>query len=226
MGRDRQPDRRPDRRHPAADQPDGIRAAEGAALRAESRERRARAKKEPRAGSISLSALGSKLLLRSCLCLFAAGGHRRAAAIFTLQVNDRQTLGSPDDSRGQHPAPRTNHPDCCIGSSCHTIAPNPFRRRLASNGSLNARDIGRTPSLTPKCREMSRFSTPKLSIFPIDACDACKNAPPEVTTRTTPTFMDTTLAEPTFPSPVNSAVTCALRHAYRHTCCSHVKLST
>ncbi len=96
------------------------------------------------------AALGSKFCLRSWLCLLAAGRHRRAPAIFTLQVDDRQTLGSPDDSRGQHPAPRTNHTDCCIGSSCHTLAPNPFRRLSASNGSTYAFPIGKT-GLAPSC---------------------------------------------------------------------------
>ena len=82
--------------------------------------------------------------------MFPAGCHRRAAAIFACQVNDREALGSPDDSRGQHPAPRTNHPYCCIGSSCHTLAPNPFRRLGAPNGSLHPRNIRHCPSFTPR----------------------------------------------------------------------------
>ena len=71
------------------------------------------------------------------LRLFPAGRDRGAAAIFTLQINDGQAFGSSDDSRGKHSTPRTNNSDCCVGSSCHTFAPNPFRRRHTSNGSLN-----------------------------------------------------------------------------------------
>lgn len=128
-------------------------------------------KKEPEREAFQLSALGSKLLPWRGLRLFAAGGHRRAAAIFTLQVNDRQTLRSPDDSRGQHPAPRTNHSYCCIGSSCHAIAPNAFRRRSAPNGSLHTLVYRPCVHFDSRVSGNESVFMRKLSIFPIHPKD-------------------------------------------------------
>jgi len=51
--------------------------------------------------------------------LFAARCHRGTAAIFTLQVNHRQTFRPSDDPGGQHSTSRTDHPDGCTGSSRH-----------------------------------------------------------------------------------------------------------
>ena len=63
-------------------------------------------------------------VLSALLRLFAARGHRRAAAILALEINDRQALGPPDNPGRQHPTPGTNHTHRCTGSSCHTLAPD------------------------------------------------------------------------------------------------------
>jgi len=84
------------------------------------------------------------------LRLFAAWRHWRTAAIFALQVNHGQALRSPDNSRGQHSASRTDNPDGCVGSSCHSLAPRPFRRLWTSDGSKDScLSIGRAPVRPP-----------------------------------------------------------------------------
>src|SRR5262245_57972904 len=56
---------------------------------------------------------------RRNLRLLAAWGHSGPPAVLTLQVDHRKTLGSPDDTRGQHAAAGTDHADRRAGSSCH-----------------------------------------------------------------------------------------------------------
>src|SRR4051812_816651 len=68
------------------------------------------------------------------LSLLAAGCDRCPAAILTLKVNDGQTLGSADDTRRQHAAARTYHPDSRVWSSCHRSLLFPFRRRKRFDG--------------------------------------------------------------------------------------------